>query len=161
MRYMFYLFLSLSLLPAAQAVEASSKDVAGNPAVLISESSYTFEQTIENLRQAIRGNNFRMIRQQPWDFGLQLRSQVNDQGGDRLSILYFCNFDMVNQAIELDHRVGQLLPCRVTVVERGGRVLVMSINPKPLGDLMSSPALKTLCERLEVLYQNVIEEALL
>jgi cytochrome c oxidase cbb3-type subunit 3 len=96
-----------------------------------------------------------MIREQPWDYGLE--SGVTNA---RDAILYFCNFDMVNRAIKLDQRVGQLLPFRLTIMEQGDRVLVMAINAEALVQVMDNPQLGRFRTRVASMYQEIIEEGL-
>ncbi|MEJ2053305.1 MAG: DUF302 domain-containing protein, partial [Calditrichaceae bacterium] len=74
---------------------------------------------------------------------------------------YFCNFNMLNEALAIDPRVGLFLPCRVTVVEHHGKVQVMSINPKTLSHLFNNQELDQICGRMETLYQDILEEATL
>ena len=70
------------------------------------ESSYDLEQTLENLKQAVIGRNFRVIREQYLDEGLVPEGEENR----RQVMLYFCNFSLLNEALVLDPRVGLFLP---------------------------------------------------
>lgn len=128
------LLLCLPLVIPVQAAETHKNDQVPHPAVMVMESPYNFEETVSNLRDAIGDNNFRMIREQAWDDGLKSGATHS-----RDSILYFCNFAMVNRAIKLDQRIGQLLPFRITVTEQDNRVLVMAINPEVLLKAMGNP----------------------
>ena len=65
------------------------------------------------------------------------------------------------RALALDPRVGLFLPCRVTVVERDGKVLVMSINPKRLSHLFNNAELDRACEEMFQVYSDILEEATL
>lgn len=151
-------WIVLAGLMLTHAVSATA-DPAGpvtSPPVLQVESPYSFEDTVRNLRRAIGGSNFRMIREQAWDYGLETADK-----GERDAILYFCNFDMVNEAIKIDTRVGQFLPCRVTVAEQDGKVLVMAVNPEPIGQVLGNDKLKPICNRVTELYEDLIDEAIL
>jgi len=57
--------------------------------------------------------------------------------------------------------VGLFLPCRVTVVERGDKVLVMTINPTRLAALFNNEELDELCERMRELYEAILEDSTL
>lgn len=149
------LLLCMSLVVAVQAAVVQTDNKMSAPAVLVMESPYSFEETVDNLRDAIGDNNFRMIREQPWDYGLE--------SGDRHAhdtILYFCNFNIVNSAIKQDQRVGQLLPFRVTVMEQDDRVLVMAISPEALVQVMDNPRLGHFRTRVAAMYREIIEEGL-
>jgi len=121
------------------------------------QSAYGLEQTLENLKQAVIGRNFRVIRQQYLDEGLAAEGEENR----RQVMLYFCNFAFLNEALVLDPRVGLFLPCRVTVVETDDGVEVMSINPKNLSRLFNNNELEKACQQMHNLYAEIIEEATL
>lgn len=149
------LLLCMSLVAAVQAAEVQPDNGVSTPLVFAVESPYSFEETVQNLRRTIGGSNFRMIREQPWDYGLESGNR-----GSRDTVLYFCNFDMVNQAIKADQRIGQFLPFRVTVVEQGGRVLVMAIDPLPLVQAQDANRLGDLRTRVASIYRELIDEGL-
>ena len=121
------------------------------------ESPYTLEETVANVKQAVVGKNFRVIREQYFDAGL-----VPEGEEDKRSVMiYFCNFNILNDALAIDPRVGLFLPCRVTVVERAGKVQVMAINPKTLSHLFNNEELDRVCEEMERMYESILEEATL
>jgi cytochrome c oxidase cbb3-type subunit 3 len=145
----------LSWVVAVQAAEVQLDDRVSAPVVLVMESPYSFEVTVNNLRDAISGNNFLMIREQAWDFGLESGDTSTHE-----TILYFCNFDMVNKAIKLDQRVGQLLPFRITVAERDDSVWVMAINPETFMQMSDKLRLGDFQKYAASMYRQVIEEGL-
>ena len=61
----------------------------------------------------------------------------------------------------MDPRVGLFLPCRVTVAEHRGKVLVLTINPKRLSAIFNNAELNEMCEQMQKLYTDIIEEAIL
>ena len=121
------------------------------------ESSYDLEQTLENLKQAIVGRNFRVIRLQHLEEGLAEPGAENP----RAVMLYFCNFALLNEALAIDSRVGLFLPCRITVLETEHGVQVSSINPKSLSHLFNNRELDRACQEMRDLYEEIIEEATL
>lgn len=127
------------------------------PAVLVYESPYSYEQTIENVKRAAVGMNFRLIREQPLDYGLAPKNQQSKHK----HIVYFCNFKFLYDALSIDPRVGMFLPCRVTVVEDHGTVKVMSINPKRLSHIFNNNQLDKACKEMEDVYTSILEEATL
>ncbi len=154
MRNRWWILLLCGLLAvAAQSAEVQQNDKAPLPAVLVMESPFNFEETVSNLRDAIGNNNFRMIREQAWDDGLK-----SSATSSRDAILYFCNFEMVNRAIKLDRRFGQLLPFHITVTEQDNHVLVMAINPEVLTEVMGNPQLGSM--RIASRYRQIIDEGL-
>jgi cytochrome c oxidase cbb3-type subunit III len=125
--------------------------------VLMYTSSHDFETTLENVKRAAAGMNFRIIREQYLDEGMVEPGRENRQQ----QMVYFCNFQQVNEALAIDPRVGLFMPCRVTLVERDGVVQVMSINPKYLSPLFNNSYLNQLCDEMYAFYRDILEEATL
>jgi cytochrome c oxidase cbb3-type subunit III len=135
----------------------SSVQLHANSPVMVYRSSYDFETTLDNVKRAAVGKNFRIIREQFLDEGLVEPGREN-QGQQ---MVYFCNFQQVNEALAIDPRVGLFMPCRVTIVEREGVVEVMSINPKYLSPLFNNSALNGACDAMHEFYRDILEEATL
>jgi len=142
--------LEKPLLSTPKALEEES-------AALVYDSSYSFEETVENVRRAAVGMNFRLIREQALDHGLV----AEDKESKKQTMIYFCNFKFLYQALTIDPRVGMFLPCRVTVVENKGQVQVMSINPRRLSRLFNNNELDNACTKMHELYTSILEEATL
>lgn len=127
------------------------------PAILVRDSPYSLEETIEKVKTAISGANMRLIRIQTLDQGYVPEGRENhDQ-----TIVYSCDFGFLNEALKVDPRVGLFLPCRVTVVKQGDKVRVMSINPKQLSRVFNNAELDQLCDRMVQVYTNILEESVL
>ncbi len=126
-------------------------------AIIMEESPYSLEKTLDNLKKAVIGKNFRIIRQQTVDDGLVAKGKQNK----KQVILYFCNFQFLNESLALDPRIGLFLPCRVTVVQQGDVVKVMAINPLRLSKLFNNDELDDACKNMSNLYTEIIEEATL
>ena len=137
--------------------EQVQKESDEHEIVIRYESSYDLEQTLENLKQAVVGRNFRVIRLQHLEEGLASPGEENP----RAVMLYFCNFALLNEALAIDSRVGLFLPCRITVLETGQGVQVSSINPKRLSHLFNNRELDRACQEMHDLYEEIIEEATL
>lgn len=125
--------------------------------VIIMESPYTVEETVENLKEAIIGQNYLLIRTDYLEHGLVEEGKENKQE----VILHFCNFKFLFDALTIDPRVGMFLPCRVTVMERDGKVLVMAINPLYLSRLFNNDELDDACKQMYQAYEALIEDATL
>lgn len=145
---------SLTQLAMSYAAVTDTQAEADFP-VLIQESNHSYEKTLDNLRRSINGSNFRLIREQTLVEGFDLEQTP----AQRESMIYFCNFDKVNKVIKIDKRVGQFLPCRVTVVEQAGKVYVMALNPKYFGKLFANENLTPVCDEMTDMYKQVISEA--
>jgi cytochrome c oxidase cbb3-type subunit 3 len=125
--------------------------------IISAESSYTLEETVENLKAALVGQNFILIRTDTLEHGLVPEGEENQQE----IILHFCNFSFLFDALIVDPRVGMFLPCRVTVIEKDGKVTVSAINPLFLSHLFNNSELDEFCEKMYGLYNAIIEDATL
>ncbi len=126
-------------------------------AVIEMESSYSFEETLANIKRAAKGENFRIIREQLFEEGAFPQEEQNT----KQAMVYFCNFKFVNRAINIDPRVGLFMPCRVTVVEKEGVVKLISINPRFMSRFFNNAELDEACDELTTMYRSMMEEATL
>jgi cytochrome c oxidase cbb3-type subunit 3 len=124
---------------------------------ITAESSYSLEETIENLKGAIVSQNFILIRTETLEHGLTTEGEEDSKE----VILHFCNFSFLYEALKVDPRVGMFLPCRVTVTERDGKVMVTTINPLYLSRLFNNNELDEYCKQMHDLYSAILEDATL
>lgn len=125
------------------------------PASLIVESPYSFDETIENVKRAIAGSNFVHIRDQALTDGFNTETPASS----KQTMIYFCNFSFLYEALKIDPRVGMFLPCRITVTETNGKVQMMSINPKHLSQLFNNNDLDESCTEMHNVYTSILEDA--
>lgn len=124
---------------------------------IILDSPYSLEDTIDNLKQAIANQNFTLIRTDFVEHGFVEKGKENK----KQVILHFCNFKFLYDALAVDPRIGIFLPCKVTVVEKDGKVQVMTINPMKLSNLFNNDELKRACRELTDIYKTILEDAVL
>jgi cytochrome c oxidase cbb3-type subunit 3 len=133
------------------------KSIEDEPPTLIYDSPYGLSETIDNLKREILGKNFKLIRDQSLDSGLV---KLEHESKNKI-IIYFCNFNFLYKALAIDPRVGIFLPCRITVVEKDGKVQLMSINPRHLSRLFNNNELNGACEEMYNVYSSIMEDATL
>ena len=141
----------------SSAADAEEKPEETEDAVLIFESSYSIEETIENIKQAALGYNFRYIREQTLDRGFVDKEQESNTE----YLIYFCNFTFLNQSLSIDPRIGMFLPFRATIVKKNDTVLVMTVNPDYLCSMFNNDELKQSCEFMSERYELILEESTL
>lgn len=141
------------------AVELRQVLAASNdePPTIAVDSPYDLEETIENLKQAITDQNFTLIRTDYLEHGLVEEGKENK----KQVVLHFCNFDFLFEALAIDPRVGMFLPCRVTIIERDGKVQLSAVNPKHLGKLFNNDELNDACSEMYEVYRTLLEDATL
>lgn len=136
------------------AKKAAAED---ETAVIVRESPYDVERTVDKLKTAIGAANFRLIRTGAFDTGFAAEGHENMQQ----MVVDSCDFGFLNEALKIDPRVGLFLPCRITVAKHGDKVLVMTMNPKRLSTIFNNRELDPLCERMQQIYIDLLEEATL
>jgi len=149
----------VSYVRSFEKAKPKSKRVVGKNElpILVYDSQSDLKTTVANLKNAAAAENFRIIRVQDLEDGLVKEGTESN----REVIVYFCNFETLNKVLAVDPRVGLFLPCRVTVVEREGKVQVMSINPRYLSAMYNNDELDKFCDEMYEIYTNIIEEAIL
>ena len=140
---------------AKQPLHESAQILEAESPVIVRDSPYDLKITVENVLQAVSNNNFFYGRVQTLEYGLTEPARENP----KQVIVYFCNISLLNQALAVDPRVGMFLPCRITILERNGKVQVMSVNPKVLSRLFNNSELNRLCEQMSESYTRILEEA--
>lgn len=136
---------------------ATPGEVLDEPPVFTRVSPYDMAETIESVKRAATGLNFRLIREQYLQDGLVPEGEEDP----RQVIIYSCNFQLLDDVLKIDPRVGLFLPCRVTVVEHEGEVRVMTINPRRLSQLFNNRELDAACKEMARMYESMLEEATL
>lgn len=140
-----------------QPLAQSAKILSVEQSVIVRQSPHDLKTTVENVKQAIGNNNFSFGRIQPFEYGFIPPEQANP----KQVIVYFCNISLLNEALMVDPRVGLFLPCRITIAEQDGKVMVMSVNPKVLSKIFNNSELNRLCEGMSQSYITIMEEAIL
>jgi len=128
-----------------------------DPLLTVFLSGKTIEQASELLLQAIGNHNYTFVRQQSIDSrlvpaGMETRS---------VRIIYFCNFDLMSQALALDTRTAEFLPCRITLLETGKGVALMAVNPVWVSNRMGNFRLHEHCKKVKQDYLEIMKEAAL
>ena len=142
---------------SANALKQTLKEAKDEPPVIVMDSPYGLNETIENLKQAITDQNFTLIRTEYLEHGLVEEGKENK----KQVVLHFCNFDFLFHALAIDPRVGMFLPCRVTVIEKDGKVQLSTINPKRLSRLFNNQELDEACDEMYEVYSSLLEDAAL
>jgi cytochrome c oxidase cbb3-type subunit 3 len=124
----------------------------------IYESPYDFDTTLGNLKAALAGANFRIFPDRFLEQGLIDEFSVNKrQVGIR-----FCNFNVLYGMLKIEPRLGIVLPCRITVMERpDGQVMLAVPNLRVVSRWFNNDELVALWDQMEESFVEIVEEALL
>ena len=146
-----------SLEKSAAEMQKVLNGKAEEPFAIVVDSPYDLEETLENLKQAITDQNFTLIRTDYLEHGLVEEGKENK----KQVVLHFCNFGFLFEALTIDPRIGMFLPCRITVIEKDGKVQLTTINPKRLSQLFNNYELDESCSEMYEVYRTLLEDATL
>ena len=125
---------------------------------LVFSSPYDYLTTIDNLKQGLQGYNFRSFPDRYLEMGLTEDIHVDKH---QLS-LRFCNFKQLYKMINIEPRLGVVLPCRVTVVEeQDGSVNIYAMNMKLVSKLFNNTQLEESAKAMHEALMEIIDEATL
>ena len=134
------------------------KAVEPEPPTFVYDSPYDFQTTVNNIKQALQGMNFRFFPDRYMEMGLAPDIMVNKK---QLS-LRFCNFSQLYKMINTEPRLGVVLPCRITVVEEDdGQVKLYVMNMKLVSRLFNNEQLDGYVEVMLNTIAEIIDEATL
>jgi cytochrome c oxidase cbb3-type subunit 3 len=122
------------------------------------ESPNDFDTTVANVKMALSGANFRIFPDRFLEQGLIDEFSVNQ----REVGIRFCNFNVLYGMLKIEPRLGVVLPCRITILERDdGRVLLVIPNLRVVSRWFNNEELVGLWDRMEETFREIIEEATL
>jgi len=142
--------------PAEKSKQDVKESDIESPAIIV-DSPYGLDETINNLKQALTDQNFTLIRTEYLEHGLVEPGKENK----KQMVLHFCNFNFLFEALSIDPRVGMFLPCRVTIIEKDGKVQLSTINPRRLSKLFNNDELDESCDEMYEVYTTLLEDATL
>ena len=145
----------VSYIRSLQITMMSGEQMIDEPAIIMYRSPYSFDRTVENIKRVVVDNQFTLI-----SFKLEdERSSGASQAQKKQARVNFCNYEMINDALAIDPRIGMFLPCQITIVESFSGVSAMSINPKRLSQLFNNDELDQACEQMHNTYSKILREA--
>ncbi len=99
-----------------------------------------FADIVERTRKALSGQGFGVLTE--IDVRATLKKKLDEDIADYL-ILGACNPKMAHQALQMEPRVGAMLPCNVIVRAADGGVEVSAIDPVASMTAIDNEHLKT------------------
>ena len=117
-------------------------------------------KTIEELEAALRESAARH------KFGvlavLDLQKTMQSKGVDyprQVAVFEVCNPHQASRALEANPAVSTMLPCRISVYEKDGRLTVATALPASFMAMFGSPALESVGADVEFVLKAMIDEA--
>mgnify|MGYP001766869407 CR=1 FL=1 len=110
---------------------------------------------MEKVTAALKAEGFGIITE------VDLQAKLKEKLGVEFRnyrILGACNPALAHQALQVEDKVGLMMPCNLIVQDKGpGLVEVAAINPLSAMQAIGNPALTEVATRVSDLLQKVIE----
>jgi uncharacterized protein (DUF302 family) len=114
-----------------------------------------FNNTVQRTIEALKGEGFGIITE--IDVKETFKKKINVDFRP-YRILGACNPSLAHEALQLEDKVGTMLPCNVVVQDvGGGRTEVAAIDPVASMQAVDNPRLKQAAERVQTKLRKVIE----
>ena len=97
-----------------------------------------FAETVERVRAALKEQGFGVLTE------IDVRATLQEKLGETMEdylILGACNPPLAHRALEVDRRIGLLLPCNVVVRSEGGGTIVEALDPQVMAKVSEQPGL--------------------
>ena len=122
---------------------------------LVFDSPYDLATTVANIKQGLAGRNFRYFPDRYMEMGL-----VDDRFVNKKQVsLRFCNFEQLYEMINIDPRLGVVLPCRITIVEdEEGQVKLYVMNMKLVSHFFNNEQLVKYADQMGEAMMELIDE---
>jgi len=120
-------------------------------------TNYQFDEAVDKITLALKNVGFGILTE--IDMKATLKNKL-DVDRRPYKILGACNPSFANRALEMEEKIGILLPCNVTVIEReDGKVDVSIMNPTIAMSIVENSELEDLAadvsEKLEKALANL------
>ncbi len=117
--------------------------------------SMGFDQAVHHVTEALKQEGFGIITE--IDVKETFKKKINvDFRSYR--ILGACNPTLAHEALQIEDKVGTMLPCNVVVQDAGdGKTEVAAIDPVASMQAIDNPSLKQAAARVQAKLKHVIE----
>ncbi|MBX7184827.1 MAG: DUF302 domain-containing protein [Vicinamibacteria bacterium] len=115
----------------------------------------TFEKTLDHVKEALTMEGFGVITEIDVQDTLKKKIGVDFR---KYRILGACNPTLAHEALQIEDKVGTMLPCNVVVQDLGsGNVEVAAIDPVASMQAIDNARLKIAAERVQIKLRRVID----
>lgn len=119
-------------------------------------AKYSFDQAIEKITEALKKEGFGVLSEIDMHDKLKEKLDVNFR---KYKILGACSPPSVYKALQMENKIGTLLPCNVIVQELGpNNVEVAAINPVVSMKVVENNELDDLAIEIQDKLERVLEE---
>jgi uncharacterized protein (DUF302 family) len=115
----------------------------------------SFDDAIKLVSERLKAEGFGVISEIRMHEKLKEKLDVDFK---KYTILGACNPSFAYKALQLEDKIGTMLPCNVLVIDQGkGMTEVAAINPVASMGAIDNPGLGELGEKVSAALKNVVE----
>jgi len=121
---------------------------------------YTFETTVAGTMESVRAKVEAALGEEGFgvlteiDVAATFKAKLGVER-DPYVILGACNPTLAHEAIGADINIGALLPCNVVLVQKGGDVAVVFMDPAAVLGMVDTPGVEATAQRVKAKLTNV------
>ena len=113
----------------------------------------SFDETVAAVKAALTSQGFGVLTE--IDVRATLRQKLGVEFRPYL-ILGACNPSFAHRALQIEDKVGTMLPCNVVVQQKNGSVEVSAVDPVASMQAISNPLLAVIAEQVRSRLEQVI-----
>lgn len=119
-------------------------------------TNYQFDEAVDKITMALKNVGFGILTE--IDMKATLKNKL-DVDRRPYKILGACNPPFANKALNMEEKIGILLPCNVTVIEReDGKVDVSIMDPTVAMSIVENPDLEILASEVSEKLEKALSE---
>jgi uncharacterized protein (DUF302 family) len=114
----------------------------------------SFDEAVDRAKEKLQKEGFGVLSEINVQEALKKKLGVDFK---RYMILGACNPPYAYQALQLEEKIGTMLPCNVIILETDdGRIEVAAVDPKASMQAIASPGLQDIAEEVQTKLKKVI-----
>lgn len=120
------------------------------------ETSKDFSTAVADLKKSLQGKAFGVLWEQ------NLKDKLQEKGQDfntNFTVLEVCNPAKAKLVLERNIEAGYMLPCKMAVYEKNGKVWMGMQNPLKLIEIMGDDTLQEFAQEVSDTLRSAINEA--
>ena len=118
-------------------------------------SSKSFEDVVTAVQDQTQANGFRVLYTHDVQATLSEKNFIREP----LKIIEICNAKYASNALKIEVSVSLLMPCRINVYPKEGKMVISTVRPKALVTMFQKPELEDFANEVENILIKIIDDS--
>ena len=114
----------------------------------------SFEEAVNRVKEALKKRGFGVITE--IDFQKTLKEKLGVEFPKYL-VLEACNPPFAYRSLNVEDKIGTLLPCNLIVQEKEGLIEVSSVNPESMMNAVANPEIRNIAKEVSEILEETVE----